>query len=365
MTKRSWLDPHSFRCVVAIGAVAVLLPAAARLNAQPADAAPSASTSETQPTEVGVRFTPRMSQAISRKIVQHMKDRYNLDETQSGQIEQVLNTKMLGFAQKNAQTGRDLFEMMMETMLENDGRFPKDSAIQFANMIQPMLPAVRDFLTESAGQIGQVMSVKQRLKLTGDMAAATAGFAIFENRMKRWQEGQVSENANPFFDRGEAEPTSKETEPKNPKENPEHRRAKQNVERWVAGQIDLDKQWNNYVDRAIEFYSLDETQQTSARAILDDSLKRAAQIKTPEWREKLMNNRIARQLSWGLGNEISQGPFMYKLEADFEKLRKPLMDLEMEFKRRIDSLPNSEQRATAREQVRKALQKKGVTAPPL
>ena len=238
--------------------------------------------------------------------------------------------------------------------------------MQFGKMVQPTIPALRDFFTETSGKIGQKMGIKQRLKFTGDLAAATAGLAIFESRMKRWEEGKVGNDANPFFDSSDADSTSQpaEPEPEDPDETTEHRQARKNVERWIQWQVDLDKQWGGYVDRAIEFYGLNETQQTSAKTILDDCMKRAERIKTPEWRATLLDNRIARQLSWGLGAEISQGPFMYRLEVEYEKLRKPLLDLEKELKRRIEELPTSEQRAAGKASVKKALTKKGMKKVP-
>ena len=104
---------------------------------------------------------------------------------------------------------------------------------------------------------------------------------------------------------------------------------------------------------------------TGIKRILDDCMARAQKIKTPQWRSSLMENRIAQRLSWGLSAEVSQGPFMYKLEAEYEKLRKPLTDMEKELKRRIDGLATSQQRAAARETVRKSLEKKGVKQLPV
>lgn len=327
---------------------------------------PLAKLSEMKPTEVGIRFTPRMAEVIGKKLAQQMKGRYDLDDEQEEAIREIIGVQMMNFATKNAKTGRDLIEMMTETMIENDGQFPKDAAMQFGKMVEPMIPELRGFFTETSGKIGQKMGVKQRLKFTGDMAAATAGLAIFENRMKRWQEGKVGNNANPFWDPSEGETTSApaETEPEDPNETSEHRQARQNVERWVQWQVDIDKQWGGYVDRAIEYYGMNERQQATARSILDDCAKRAERIKTPEWRATLIENRIARQLLWGLGDEISQGPYMYKIEKDYEKLRKPLLDLESELKRRVDELPTSEQRAAAKNTVKKALSKKGMKKVP-
>jgi polyhydroxyalkanoate synthesis regulator phasin len=333
----------------------------------PEDQQPTADLAQMKATEVGVRFTPRMAEVIGKKITEGMKGRYELDDRQAEEIQRIIGTQFMTFATKNAQNGRDLIEMMLETMIENDGRFPKDDAVQFAKLVRPMVPELQRFFTETSGKIGQKMTIKQRLKFTAEATAATAGLAIFENRMKRWEEGKVSDNANPFFDSTDDDPSKAgaEAEPEDPTEPPDHRRARQDVERWMTWQIDLDKQWGGYVDRAIEYYAFDESQKTAAKRILDECMERAQKIKTPQWRSSLMENRIAQRLSRGLSAEVSQGPFMYKLEAEYEKLRKPLTDMEKELKRRIDGLGTSQQRAAARETVRKSLEKKGVKQLPV
>ena len=97
---------------------------------------------------------------------------------------------------------------MLETAIENDGGFPKEAATKFGEMAQPMMPALRGFFTQTAGQVGKQMNIKQRLKLTGDMAMVTTQFAKFENRMKRWKEGKVGDNANPFWDSADEDPSA-------------------------------------------------------------------------------------------------------------------------------------------------------------
>jgi hypothetical protein len=328
---------------------------------------PPPDLSQMKATEIGIRFTPRMAEVIGKKIAEQMKGRYELDDQQAEAIQKILGAQFMTFATKNAEAGRDVIEKMLTTMMENDGRFPKEDAMEFAKMMRPMIPQLQQFFTETAGKIGQKMTVKQRLKFTTDAAAATAGLTVFEGRMKRWEEGKVGTNANPFFDRDDEQTQTAETpaEPEDPNEAPEHRKARKNVERWMDTQIDLDKQWGGYVDRAAAFYGFDDAQKAAAKAILDDCMARAMKLKTPQWRESLMENRIARQLSWGLPDDVNQGPWMYKLEVQYEKLRKPMIDLETELKKRIDALPTSQQRAAARETIRKALEKKGVNKLPV
>jgi len=318
---------------------------------------------EMKPTEIGVRFTPRMADAIGKEFVKQMKDRYELDDDQVNDIQQIVSTQFMKVVTENAELGRNLIEHMISSFIENEGSFSKESAQEFGKMAKPLSPALRGFFTETAGKIGKRMTLKQRLKFTGDAAAATAGLVIFENRMKRWGEGKVSDGARPFFDHGDDEYAEEDSEPLDPNETLEHRRARKNVERWIEWHIDVDKQWEEYLKRAIAYYAFGEAQTTSADAILKDCRERIGRLKTPGLRAALVENRVARNLGWKLDDEIRAGPWMRAIEIEYEKLRKPLIDLDKEFKRRIDDVPTSEQRVAAKQRVQKLLTEKHVKKP--
>lgn len=319
-----------------------------------------------KPTEVGFRFTPRMAKAISKKFTKEMKRRYELDDKQTDDVSDIISYRLMKLVHENATTGRDLLETMTETMIENDGEFPKESAIEFAKMSKPIIPAIKGFLADASTDIGKTMSMKQRLKLTGDMAAATAGILIFESRMKRWEEGKVSDGANPFWDSADQNPETATSQPEDSDEHPEYRKARKNVERWIEWQINIDNRWEEYVDQATDFYDFKEAQINAAKAILKDCRDRAKVIKTPEWKATLKQNRIAQRLTWKTGGRgYSQGPWMFKLETAWEEMLQPLNDLEKELKTRIEEIPDSTQRAKAMEELQDAFKKNGMEKLPL
>ncbi len=319
-----------------------------------------------KPTEVGLRFTPRMARSISKQFTKEMKRRYELDDKQTEDVRDIISYRLMKLVQENATTGRDLIEMMAETMMENDGEFPKEAAIEFAKMSKPIIPAIKGFLADASTDIGKKMSMKQRLKLTGDMAAATAGILMFEGRMKRWEEGKVSDGANPFWDRADNDPEAATSQPEDSDEHPEYRRARKNVERWIDWQINIDNRWEEYVNQATDFYDLEEAQINAAKAILKDCRERAKVFKTPEWKAALKENRIAQRLTWKTGGKgYHQGPWMFKLEGAWEEMLQPLHDLEKELKTRIEEIPDSTQRAKAMEELREAFKKNGMENLPL
>jgi len=326
-----------------------------------------------KPTEIGVRFTPDMARAIGIAMTREMKPRYDLSDDQVKGVQDVISHQMMRLVRDNEKTGRDMIEFMVETTIANGGSFPKEAAVKFAKMSKPIVPALRKFFKNSAAEIGKKLTIKQRLKLTGDMAAATAGLAVFENRMKRWKKGKVGDYANPFYDSDDNAPPDDEDGPVDPNESPEHKKARRRVERYTLDyQLNVDDRWDDYVDQAIAYYQFDEAQKASARAILKDCKTRAKMIKTPQLRHAIKENLILQNMAYTVAKnkdsrlkDFNRGPWMYHLYSSYEKLKKPLSELTKELKRRIDGLPTTQQRAAAREAARKAFAEKGVKQLPI
>lgn len=317
-----------------------------------------------RPTEHGIRLTPQIAEAMSKRFVQGMTSRYDLDGPQADAIQEIFTRRIMLFSHQNEKTGQEMIEFMMATMIENDGRFTPEAGKEFARMAKPLIPNLKQLFAKVGADIGKEMTLTQRLKFTGDMTAAAAGVTVFESRMKRWEEGKIPEGANPFWDPADNDPSKAVPAPKNPDEHPDHRRARIDAERWIEWRLRVDEEWDAYVTQAIEYYQFDEKQVASAEAILKDCKDRAGRIKTKEWRQQIKENRIARELI-RRADDRSRGPSLFALEAEFNRLQKPLFDLDEELKKRIDGLPDSKQRATARQTVRQMLVDRGMKEPPL
>ncbi|MCB9856762.1 MAG: hypothetical protein H6818_13865 [Phycisphaerales bacterium] len=317
------------------------------------------------PTELGVRMTPAIAKAISSSMTRRMKDRYSLDDKQVEKATDAIQYQIMKLAHENATVGRDAFELMMATMISNDGEMPKEDAVEFAKTIKPLIPALRQFFLDSSADVGKIMSLKQRLQFTGDMTAVTAGVGVFEARMNRWEAGEVADGANPFFDRPVTPDDDDQDVEGDSKESRELRRARRDVDRSMAWTINVEANWEQYVRNAIIFYDFDEKQQASANGILEECKARAAKVKTDEWLKDYRENRVADRLSWRLDSKFNQGPFRFQLERSYDKLMKPLNDIAKELKRRIETLPTSKQKAEARKAAEKAMQERGLESLPI
>ncbi|MCA9254318.1 MAG: hypothetical protein KDA33_01715 [Phycisphaerales bacterium] len=314
-------------------------------------------------TELGIRMTPGIAQAISESMTRRMKGRYELDDEQTKKATEAISYNILKLAHENSEIGRDAIEFMMATMIANDGEMPKENAIEFAKKMKPIIPALRQFFLESSRDVGKVMSLKQRLQFTGDMTGVTAGLTIFETRMNRWEAGEVSDGANPFFDRP-VTPDDEEVEGET-KAQRDARRARRDVERSMNWMLNHESNWEQYVRNAVLFYDFDEEQQNAANGILEDCKARVTKVKTDEWMKAYVDNRVADRLSWRLDSKFNQGPMRFQLEKAHDKLMKPIQDIEKDLKRRIDTLPTTKQRLEAKKAAEQAMQEHGIDKLPL
>ena len=320
---------------------------------------------EMKPTEVGVRFTPRMAQGIAKTMAREMRSRYDLSDEQVSQAQEILSRNMMKMAQDTQKKGRDIWELFMENMIANDGSFSKGDAQKWGRMMDEFLPEMKKFMTTTASQVGKTMTLSQRLKLTAEMSAVSAGFIGFEERMKRWSKGEAPDMANPFVDatpeRTKADAARDE---RGGKESEEVRRARVRAERRLDWEVDVESRWTSYVESAIEYYKLSDAQATSARAILKECLERAKAVKTPDWQDRLRRNRTAANVSGKMAKLFREGPWMWQLDREYEELLRPLQDVGKDLRNRVDELAETSQRANAAEQARAQLAKSGMEMPP-
>src|SRR5262245_54025354 len=86
---------------------------------------------EIQLPDVGIRMTPGLLKAISNRFANEMKGNLELDDQQTTDVENIITQHLGKLANDNAVQGRDAIEKLMETMILNDGRMPKDDAVKF------------------------------------------------------------------------------------------------------------------------------------------------------------------------------------------------------------------------------------------
>lgn len=321
-----------------------------------------------RPTDTGLRFTPGMARAIAFQFTRQMKWRYELSDEQVKSIEEALGRQIMKLALDTDSPGyRDAIELMMETVIRNDGRLPAEEAKEFARRFKPALPHLDRFFEESAKQVSSRMNMSQRLKFTADSAPVLMGYKYFRGQIEQWERGQVAP-MNRFgpdgrnrLDDAASESAVEDPAAAAPPE-PEHVRVRRQSDNELGFALEAQLgEWREYVSQATAYYRFTDEQKKAAQGILKDSLDRAAAVRTPAWLEKLRENRYRRVATGRLGPDVTAaGPWMSQLMRERAELLKPIDDLFEELKLRIDALPTSEQREAARERIRQAYAKAGL-----
>ncbi|MFO0973157.1 MAG: hypothetical protein U1A27_06950 [Phycisphaerae bacterium] len=332
--------------------------------------APAETHVEMKSTELGVRFTPRLAEALGKQMARQMGRQYELSDEQVDKARQIISRNLMKMAQEHQDSGREAMELFMANMIENDGAFTKADGQRWAKLMRPFMEDFRKFAGTTASQVGQMMTLSQRLRLTRDVAAFSAGLSLFESRLKSWEKGDLPDMANPFF-----EPDSRDNKPARggpqgngparAEDNSEVGRARRRAERRLDFETNVEERWKNYVESAITYYEFNEAQATGARAVLRDFLERARQLKNDEWKERIRQNRTAANLSFELPDSFRNGPWMWRLDHEYEDLLRPLQDLGRDLRARVDDLADSTQRAKAADKARSQLGKSGLELPPM
>jgi len=88
--------------------------------------------------------------------------------------------------------------MLAEAEGRIQGGMPQELQKGIAERMLPVLPQVRDLVRDVSGDVGPMLSFKQQLKLTGDVAMAGTAINAFEQNMQLWSKGQGNPFGDPF-----------------------------------------------------------------------------------------------------------------------------------------------------------------------
>jgi hypothetical protein len=270
----------------------------------------------------------------------------------------------MSLAQRTQNQGRDAIELMIEQMIENEGGFAKDKAVEFAGKFDPVLTEIEKFMVDTGKQCANEMTLKQRLRYSADMSMAMAGIRMFRGRVDEWKTGNVEDGDTLLFNgprRRRERQTAVEAAEKVNDQQRQLAEARAEAERETERDLRRrTEKWQRYVEWAIVYYELDESQKTAARGILTDCAQRAEAVQNEQWRSQVEQVRTEQQLAWRLGQEFSTGPWDYQLEQRAEKLEAPINRLFDELRKRIDTLPTSAQRAAALRRAQEKYEEYGV-----
>ena len=337
------LLPRTGRCAV----VLVIL----TLTAVPALAVDAGGEDEPP----GVRVTPGMARAIARTYTrQVVVSRYGLDESKIDEVSDKVARRLMKTAHELDGSAQDLIEYIMtQNLREGDGSrgpgYLADGGREFARRMKPLIPAIKTLLRDMAADIRPELDPKQQLKFSADMIAIDTAIGALEQNMDRWERGEGKPGENPFEPGGRATPQVKiDADGESAQLKIARRRAQSALD---GGEW---KQWETYVRQAKELYGFDAAQTATAESLLREYLDRVGMITRDEaWRTRVYRNRLYRDLvvrmlgpSGRMNVEV--------LEEEYERLMRPVRELGIEFKSRIDQIPTAAQREAAEQRISEA-----------
>lgn len=315
------------------------------------------------PTSLGVRFTPDMARALGQAFSKQMRSRYDLSNEQSSAVADIIARRTADFASKHQDAVRDLIEFTIAAMIANDGELTRDSAMQFAKRAQALVPGLKQLTIDASSDIKQQLSAKQRLKLTGDLAAFSAGIIAFDARMVRWKEGKVPDNPDPFWDQPVTSAPS--TQPAAaPQFQATLQAARQIGQEGAQLMLGQPSDWQEYLENSAAYYGFTEPQQVAARSILAECMARARPLHSPERVSELAEIQTLVVLTTALTDPVANNsPWLSDLSDRATAITQPMRNLDAEFKLRIRELAFAEQIAAAEKIVYEKLEKKGYKKP--
>jgi hypothetical protein len=330
------------------------------------DRAPAAGSGDSwnRTTEVGVRLTPEMARAGARLFTEkYLVSEFELDPAKVDQATELMARRIMQLAHEHEEAGQEFIEFAMTTALEfqvknrngaEDTGFPVDLAKGVGTRLVPLIPSIREATNGVMQDVRPLLSFKQQLKFTGQIALANVALDALDKNMRRWSTGEVDEFSDPFDD---PEATEKRDAAAEKQRLDNARKAAE-----ARSKQRLGAQWEEYVKAAKEYYQMDDAQGQAADSLLREYQERAKTAigSEAEWRKRIYANQFWQMFSMELPGKWGGNPLYVMLDRERETLREPLDKLEEELKQRIDEIPTQAQREAAEARITAAFAAKGV-----
>lgn len=321
-----------------------------------------AATDQDAAGEYGIRFTPGMARGMARIFVrQAVTRRYELPEEKAAEAEELAARRFMQLAHKIDEPGRELIERFIEEQFaynaENRGGggfMPPTFGKEFADRVLPLMPDIREMMRGVSNDIRPMLPMKQQLKMAGDMMALKTGFDGFEQMMKKWSSGEVTEYGNPFDQR---EKPKKDEQGQTERLKGARKGAESEATRSRSGQ------WESYIQKLTELYELDAAQVATAQSVLREFTEREQRLLADSARhDRIYRGQLWSNMQWEIENSWNH-PAKWLIEDTLTEAREPIEELEDQFKARLESIPTSGQRRAAEEKIEGLLKEKGLQRP--
>lgn len=319
--------------------------------------------------QAGFRMTPELARAFVRFPARGIARRYEIDESRQEEVQEMFARHLMEMFHRldtpeSQAAAERLVANFMEMASQGGGRFQptKEQGRQFAKDLLPLMPAYREMVRAAGQELRPMMSPKQQLKLAGELATFNMAIDGFENTLEQWAEGDVTSFRQLFRssdpNRSNKPPLDENGMSNAYKDASEH-----------AGKLDLlpgaFKWWDVYVEEAKALYGFDASQQATADSILREAKSRSEALAAGQaYASRLYSYGLWDRLLRHVGPEYAgdNHPLRYLLQQEDEALRDELGEIGNEMKKRILTIPRSDQRRSAERRLSDKLAELGFDA---
>ncbi len=259
-------------------------------------------------------------ETMTMEAVEQIAKRYNLTGAQEDFTRLLLTQRVNAFLDKYEM---DVRELLHESIMLKTGQIERSTANlqDWSRRALPVYKAAQEAILQGNTEWGAILTDEQKELHHRDLDKMEESFGRVTGQLVAWSEGR---EWNPNQPQGQ-QPQLANAEEGRVSENPP-----------APAQADLEDTWTLYVNRFIETYRLDESQQNSARKkILKEHQAEARKIRDARQEQFL---RIKKLLASPDGEK--RRPVLLREERQLER---PIYDEFKKLARRLDGLPRAEQ----------------------
>ncbi len=316
-----------------------------------------------KPTELGIRFTPAMAEALAKGYIANVVvPRYELAQDKVDEATEAIARRLMVAAhsldtpEQQANVERlfaDTMNAVADSANQSRPGMPRGIGMAFGKGLKPLLPAVREVIRGAGEDLRPMLSLKQQLNLGKDLLTVGMSLDAFEKTLDRWEKGDVKPFEDPF------------KSPKSEIQKDEQGRSPALNQAMQFAQGIMDKppwktEWERYVEQAKEYYQFDESQATAADSQLREALQQAERISQNErWRQVMYRNRIWEQMAGRVLYFYGHHPMPHLIFRSYRAAVDPISRLGDALKMKIDRIATSTQRREAERRMTQLLKDKG------
>ncbi len=275
--------------------------------------------------------TDKMIHLFMQRWSDEVSERYRLDASQKAQWAGKLSERWTRFSHGNRGEMQPMLNEFIEMRL---GMKPPsgEQVKAWASRASPAFEKLKEELTAGSKELRGFLKPGQRAKFDTDLMGFTMGLQVARSKLDLWKEGEFNERD--FWDPPGSERRRRRAEAQAAKGEapPEADVPPDQIE------LELDS-WQEYVNRFIRIYKLDEAQKATAFSVLKELRERAIAHRD---RHRVEIEKLERRVEAHDGSQED----LAEIEEQLTAMYGPIDTMFEELKTRLNSVPTEAQRAS-------------------